>query len=460
MIELLQQAIDSQDPELLRLANKFLSYPIYTFAPRPDRPELLDEQTSFVNDKSTGIICCVAGTGSGKSVCAAYKVVKFLLETPPPRSNTPFYVVSQNLEMSACVCWREKIKSFLPPESIKTITWHSLSRDMPTSVRLKDHANGNNWTIEIKSYDQDRQRLQASSIGGFWCDEQISLDLLTEIWGRCRDYDFPGSKIYTLTPLQPDPELEMRYNEQERFRDWKFYRMNTDCNTLLAKSWRENYLDNVVEELRETRRTGAFASFVGAVYQQFNGKVHVVEPRELPRSWYHARAIDFGSNHPTVCLWGARDNDGRWWIYDEYFAAKPTAEEHVEAINQVYWDEGNPAYGATWGDPSALSIIKEFTKYGLSIKPANNEVLNGIATVQRHLRIAADGKPKLYITSNCKNLIKEMRTYSWHPHLKDKPLKQEDDCADSLRYLLASEEKSAIKPWQPIKLQERVASPV
>jgi hypothetical protein len=99
--EFISQAIESNDPELLRLIDNYLQNPLNTFVPRPDHPELFDQQASFVNDKFHGISVCRGGNGSGKSMAAAVKVARFVLNTAPPRKNCPFWIVSQSME-NAC----------------------------------------------------------------------------------------------------------------------------------------------------------------------------------------------------------------------------------------------------------------------------------------------------------------------------------------------------------------------
>src|SRR5579872_7316015 len=72
--------------------------PIQKFHPRPDRPELLDQQTSFYESKFDGITCVISGNGAGKTYVGSAKVARFLAETPPPEHNTPFWVVSTKMD--------------------------------------------------------------------------------------------------------------------------------------------------------------------------------------------------------------------------------------------------------------------------------------------------------------------------------------------------------------------------
>ena len=77
-------------------------------------------------------------------------------------------------------------------------------------------------------------------------------------------------------------------------------------------------------------------------------------------------------------------------------------------------------------DPSAASFITELRSRGLYVKPANNEVADGIRVVgsllaKRNIRINKD---------NCKGLISEMQSYVWDDKAAERgeenPVKQKD----------------------------------
>lgn len=269
--EQLAKAITSGDPALVAQAQKYLdliSQPYYAFRPRPDCPEDLDEQSSYVNDQFPGLAVALGGTASGKTEASAYKAAKFIRTTPPPRKNTPFWIMSQSMEMTCGVCWQEKLSKYITSDLIEHISWHNQARGHPAAVILKPHKNGNNWVVEMKSYDMDRQRLQAASVGGLWADEASPHEVIVEALGRCRDYDFPGSKFYSLTPLIPTPELRDIYENRHRHPDWKFYRLNTRKNTALAEGWLDRFLASEIPDLRQTRLTGDFAALAGQSFHR------------------------------------------------------------------------------------------------------------------------------------------------------------------------------------------------
>ena len=451
MIDLIQEALQSNDPKVLSLALKLAQNPLYQFRPRPDRPERLDQQTSFFEDRFPGLACCLAGNGAGKSYVGAAKVASFLLNMPPPERNTPFWVASTTIDLSTSNCWGQNLSIFIPKDAIHDVVWYSATRQLPKAVILKPWKSGHNYVLEFKSYDQSRERLQAANIVGFWLDEQCPFDVLMEVWARTRKWDYPGSKLYTLTPVEPDQRLEQLYQEPPE--SWRFYRMNTRCNNTLDPSFVRQLEENEIKELVETRLTGAFALYEGAVYKSFSTRMHVVKPFEMPRSWLHVRGLDLGWDHPTACVWAARDLEGRYHVYREYLKSQTSVEDHVREINEG-WDKAE-VRGHTYADPAAAQTLHEFSMRGLDTAPANKDVLAGIATVQSLLRPDEQGKPKLYVCDNCPNLIGQIRSYVWDGKEQDKPKKENDDLADALRYLCHSHKLDQEMNWKPPVITKR-----
>lgn len=448
--QLIEQALRSGDKRLMARALVLARDPLFSFTPRPDRPEQLDQQSSFYHDRFAGLACVLGGTAGGKSYSGAAKVARFLRDTPPPEPNTPFWVLSKTMDMVSGCCWGQNLARFIPADRIAGYVWYRKEQNLPKSIILKPDSNGNNYVIELKSYDQDRQALQAASIIGFWADEQCPYDILMEIWGRTRKWDYPGSKIYTLTPLEPDPKLEEIYNDPPE--SWRFYRLNTRLNTTLAESFVRQISENEVGPLVETRLTGAFARFEGMVYPEFDPRTHVIEPFEIPHNWLRIRGLDLGWSHATACVWLARDLDGRYYVYQEYLQSKTSIEDHVAAINDGW--NNLPCKGHTYADPAAAQTLHEFALRGLPTVSANKDILSGIATVQSLLRPDAGGKPKLLIFKTCKELIREMRSYIWDAK-RDRPLKVDDHLNDSLRYALFSHRMDTAVPVKPLKQPER-----
>lgn len=440
-------AENESDPLILAAIQQYLNSPFLQFSPRPDNILLGDEQTAFCNSEFDGLSCILAGNGAGKSYCCGWKIANFLLNTEAPEWNTPFWICSKSMDMVTSNCWRQNLSQFIGDDYIQKIHWHNQARGQPRAVILKSPKNNmRNYMIEFKSYDMNRSSLQGANIIGFWCDEQCGMDILNEITARTRKWELGGTKFYTLTPLEPDIDLERIYNDKENYPSWKFFRFNSKCAAdagHITQSYIKQITENEIDELIETRITGAFASYKGQIYKNFNASVHIIDPIDLPRQWSRVAGLDFGFDDPTAAVFAAKNPDGTYYIYQEYMESRTTIEEHVDAINMI-WKKDSAIYLDIWADQAAGVERNEFATRGLSTRAASKSVTTGIAAVSNMLRTN-----KLFIFKNCENLIQQLKLYRWNPTHPGKVMKQNDHLCDALRYLVFSEQKE-LKPWAAI----------
>ena len=94
-------------------------------------------------------------------------------------------------------------------------------------------------------------------------------------------------------------------------------------------------------------------------------------------------------------------------------------------------------------DPSAASFIQELRSRGWVVKPADNEVLDGIRKLST---MYARGAVKIN-RNQCKGLIAENQSYVWDDKAaergEEKPVKQQDHGPDALRYRI-----NALPKWR------------
>ena len=69
--------------------------------------------------------------------------------------------------------------------------------------------------------------------------------------------------------------------------------------------------------------------------------------------------------------------------------------------------------------------------------PKELGMLSMINLVKDRLMIHVDGKPRIMIFNNCRNIIQEIKKYKWgnNPH-DEKPSKGADHALDALRYCI------------------------
>jgi hypothetical protein len=456
-----------------------------TFRPRPDKPAQFDEQSGFCFNRDR-VSFLIGGNAAGTTEAAAFKAARFMLrQQPPPRKDTPFWIISNTYEQVCGVCWGEKLlgHAHIPDHEIEwdRIRWIDTRRGWPSSVPLKpwDGYPDRNWCLEFKSYVQGRTAMQARSIGGFWFSEQFPTNIFTEVMRGAREYMFPGGQFAEFTPVEPELCLYIEKLLEKTPPGWRFYRCNTELNKAnLAAGWLEDFLATVPDEMVETRLTGALASFEGVIFSSFHPAVHVISGKTpIPPGVHHYTGIDWGASeeHPFVCVWGYRDGIGDWVIYDEYWStdqSRITLDHHAEIVERSRqwgwpgkWAE-HKAYGRKWeaiptglhheavADPSRPGEINEFNERGWSTGLAATGVYKGIDCIRSLLKVRPpEDKPKLFIHDRCKHLIEEIRKYRWkrgkrpgdgtvlNPQVAaPEPLKRDDDTVDAMRYMIYTAE--------------------
>ena len=466
--DIIKQAVATKDPQLLQYLDLLLNHPYYSFKPLPDRPEIFSQQTSFVNEKPDAIQCVMGGNGSGKSYCAAYKVIKFLLNTPAPAWMTDFIVSAEDTMMTAGL-WRKYLSRFLPESKIEAINWRTKADQNPESIILKPNNQHRNWVIRFKSYAQGHESYRSYSAGGFWCDEPCPQDVWEELQWRCREYNFPGSKIYTLTPINCYlPELQKIYNNRDKHTErWRFYHFNTEHNKYLDPKTVKKLADDTPDNLKATRLLGFFSNPQGVLYTEYNQDLNVCDPFPIPKHWKKYRSIDYGTRHPTVCLWIAADPDGCYYVYDEWQTTNMLIEDKVKAIiAKQPWDERDPSYCMTIADSEDAQQRMEFANKGLHTVPADkgpNSVFDGIERVNSLLK-NREGGVKIKVFSHCDMLRRQLSSCRWadppksgrNPgKYKPEPYKMDDDAADALRYFIYKIHHTVTKPWAAIEVPKR-----
>ena len=201
--------------------------------------------------------------------------------------------------------------------------------------------------------------------------------------------------------------------------------------------------------------------FEGQIYPEFDRSIHVIKPFSIPKEWERLVAIDHGMVNPTAAVYGAIDYDDNLYIYDEYYSPGIVSQHAKEILAKTEGQEISfwlidPSTAAKTREKDGMpwSVIEEYEDYGIWATPANREVLAGINRVKEFLNL--DEKrispvthkapsPRLYIMSNCTNLLWEFPQYQWkkmssvtNRNEPERPRDFNDHALDALRYLIMS----------------------
>jgi phage terminase large subunit len=199
---------------------------------------------------------------------------------------------------------------------------------------------------------------------------------------------------------------------------------------------------------------GRWAGAEGIIYDGFDSTIHIIDPFDIPSDWDRFWSLDFGVTNPTVVQHWAEDPDGRLYLYREFYLTGKTADEHARIVLDYVTDEEGE-----WTEPEPWAIVADHDGQGrplfervigISTKAAQKRVSEGIQMVQERLRLAIDGKPRLFIFNNAlvmrdQSLVNrkqptctadEFVRYIWDVK-KDQPVKEFDHGMDAMRYLVA-----------------------
>lgn len=240
------------------------------------------------------------------------------------------------------------------------------------------------------------------------------------------------------------------------------------------------YLESLQGALGKAWREGEWDVFAGQYFKIWSYDRHVVAPFQIPISWFKYRSIDPGGRDGiTSCHWYAVNQDGRVYVYREYYYGPDVIDpktgekygvgrdydQHAKAIAEMSVDrDGNPEdYRYTVIDSAAFAkagfsetAAEIYERNGVTgLMPAAKERIIGWNAVNTYLRIPEDGgQPKLQIFSTCDNLVRTLPLLQHDTkHPEDVDTKGEDHGPDELRYLLRS--LRDIKAPAPLSAIER-----
>lgn len=229
---------------------------------------------------------------------------------------------------------------------------------------------------------------------------------------------------------------------------------------LSARGDYEAMLLSLPEVQRKQLLEGSWDIAEGAAFTEFDRKLHVVEPYEIPRDWRRFRAADYGYRAPAACLWFAIAPTGEIVVYRELYVKGMVASVFAKAIlaaeagDKVLYGVLDSSTFHHRGD-TGPSIAEEMIKQGCYWRPADRSKGSRVAGKNEiHRRLAVNelsGRPNLTIFSNCRNLVAQLPVIPVDKtNSEDVDTKAEDHVYDALRYGLSSRPMAGGTPFSNI----------
>lgn len=200
-------------------------------------------------------------------------------------------------------------------------------------------------------------------------------------------------------------------------------------------------------------RLGEWCAAEGMYFHEWDPKVHVVEPFEIPADWPKWVSVDYGFAVPFCCLWMARSPETRQiFVYREAYASGLRDEQQAELIKQRSGEESlvlkvlDPSMFNPRTESQRPSIAQVYAQHGLrGLWAGQNNRKQGWAVVRRAMA-HDEGVPRLQVMrGRAPNLCRELPSLV-HDELDPEDVadvvrgqKVEDHAADALRYGLCAE---------------------
>lgn len=358
-----------------------------------------------------------------------------------------------------------QLRQWLPVSALINGSWEDSYSGATNTLTLE-----NGSEVEIMSYEQDLDKFAGVPRHFIHFDEEPPKNIFGECKARLIDYK--GKYWLTMTPVDgmtwTYDEIYEPGIEGSPLIDVIVVDM-TD-NPHIGQTEINEFLEGLDPEEKIIRGQGKYIAIGGLIFKFFNSEEHVLDCSEKsfipPRDWTIYESMDHGFNNPAAWLWHAVSPNGTVVTFDEHYKSEMTVEQHAGVVKtkEKLYREG---YGITpflrIADP-AIKQRSAVTGYSIQIEYS----LQGLDLALGQLRSVDAGlnrmntyfqNRKWYITSNCTNLLKEIKKYKRKTYMSQKmrdrnnayeePMKKDDHAIDSSRYFFSfMPELAPLKPGE------------
>lgn len=301
--------------------------------------------------------------------------------------------------------------------------------------------------------ERSQDLIQGITLAGLLLDEVALMpeSFVNQATGRC---SVEGSKMwFNCNPAGPLHWFKTEWIDKRERKGLLYLHFTMDDNLSLSEEIKARYRSMYAGVFYLRYIKGLWAVAEGLIYTMFaEACLYDKLAPHIPNTAQKMIAVDYGTTNPCVFLetW---DDGETVWIEREYRWDSRSEEAqrsgHPQKTDKEYADDMAQFMGSrpedqciVIVDPSAASFIQELRSRGWVVKPADNEVLDGIRKVSTML---ASGRLK--INRRCTGLCAEMQAYVWDDKAQErgeeKPVKQKDHGPDALRYRI-----NALPAWR------------
>lgn len=174
-------------------------------------------------------------------------------------------------------------------------------------------------------------------------------------------------------------------------------------------------LENLPEKEKRALLYGDWDIFDGQFFTEFNRKIHVCTPFEIPKDWRIYRTRDYGLDM-CATYWIAMDWRMHIYIYKELYESNLIVSEAARKINEMTTENITTDYAPPdlWNRnrDTGKSTTDIFAENGQYLTKADNNRITGWLALHEWLKVFEDEQgqqtSRLHIFSNCVNLIRTL----------------------------------------------------
>lgn len=382
------------------------------------------------NTKNFDAVICDGAVRSGKTMAMT---IGFVLWSAENFSNADFALCGRTLD-SLKRNIIEPMKLWL--EGIVTIRQGRNFIEIPAK-------NGVNRYYFFSGRDSSSYKtIQGATLSGVMLDEVTLMpqSFVNQAIARC---SVTGSRIwFNCNPDSPAHWFYKSWISQADGKNALRLKFSMNDNPALDEDIKNRYKRLYSGIFYERYILGNWSAADGLIYDMFDKNINIIHKTPETIGDYYVSS-DYGIQNATVFLLWRKDktHENRWICLNEwYYSGRDSHRQKTvsELVNELRKWLGNVQPTTVYIDPSATALITECRRSGFAVKPAKNNVVEGIAKVSSMLAAG-----ELTFSDKCAHTIEEFAGYSWDTSRpeSDTPLKINDHCMDAVRYFANSRQK-------------------
>ena len=280
----------------------------------------------------------------------------------------------------------------------------------------------------------DLGRIRGMTAYGAYINEgtMANKEVFDEIRTRCSG---TGARMLIDTnPDNPEHWLKKDFIDKADGKRIKAIQYRLDDNTFLSDRYRQNMKDTTPSGMFYDRNIdGLWVTGEGAVYRDFNSKIHYINRNELANINFvkYFAGVDWGYEHFGAIVVIGKSDNGKYYLVKEVARQFEEIDFWVSQAQAIKGQYGNIPF---YCDSARPEYVQKFKSNGLRAFNANKAVLSGIERVAQLYK-----SNELCIISDVERFRDEIYMYVWNDKTGE-PVKAFDDVQDCIRYAIYTDE--------------------